>query len=527
MKKIVMLLFSVVIMTTIDAKEKKDPVVMTVAGNDILLSEFIYTAAKDKGVDFNNKKSVENYLELFKNYKLKVADAEALTISKAPKFIREMENYKSQLQESFLMDKSKEDSVLHVIYSRTKYIPGFKQILFRFPGGEILPKDTVEAYKNAMDAYNRIKGGESFESVGESLSEGNDGIGYTIIEKAFPLRYPKVIEDKVFSMKVGEMSMPVRSPVGFHIIKMEKIIPDPGKVRVAHILTRFASDTPSEEEKEATLKLSDSIYQRAMAGEDFEELAKKHSEDTITGKNGGLLSFFGIGVMIESFEKAAFALETPGNISKPVQTRHGYHVIKLIEYKPEIPFEEVAGSISHTMKNTDRHFELYKGFDEKMKERHGYIFYQEAYEELQRLADEYFPMDTNFYYRGMEMEKPLISLDSMVFFQNQFVLFVSQLGASTKTLSIDFMSEMFDIFIRNIVTEMERDILERDYPEYNMQVKGFYDGTLVYELSNKRVWSFPLEEQDKLDAEWIKELNEKYPVTINKKVVKNIKKYLN
>ena len=115
MKKIVMLLISVVIITTIDAKGKKDPVVMTVAGNDILLSEFIYTAAKDKNVDFNNKKSVENYLELFKNYKLKVADAEALTISKAPKFIREMDSYKSQLQESFLMDKSKEDSALHVV----------------------------------------------------------------------------------------------------------------------------------------------------------------------------------------------------------------------------------------------------------------------------------------------------------------------------------------------------------------------------------------------------------------------------
>ena len=529
MKKIVLLLVSVVMMTTMEAKVKEDPVVMTIAGKDIPLSEFIYIAKKDNGVDLKDKKSLENYIELFKNYKLKVADAESFNVHTVPKFERELKNYKLQLQESFLVDKSEEESALRVIYDRTKYIPGFKQILFLLPGGEILPKDTIATYLNAMDAYNRIKNGESFESVGESLTKdkGDNGIYYVNVEYAFPLKLTRELEDMAFNMELGEISGPVRSPGGFHIVKLERKLPNPGKVRVAHILIAFPSNNPTDEEKEIALSLSDSIYKCAIAGDDFAELAKKYSNDTINGRYGGVLPYFGLGEMIDSFEKAAFGFENIGDICKPVQTRYGYHVIKLIDRVEEIPFEEMASYLYEQMKNSDRNFELYKGFDEKMKSRHGYVFYPEAYEEIEQLANEYFPLDTTFYYRGIEMNKILVKFDSIDFPQDVFVDYVSRRQLSAKTLSTDFLSELFDLFIREIVTEMERETLDKYYPEYKMLVQEYYDGILLFELSNKRIWSQPAEDHDRLEAEWAKELNEKYPVTVNKKVIKNIKKYLN
>ena len=530
MKKIVLLLVSVVIMTATEAKEKKEPVIMTIAGKDIPLSDFIYIAKKDSSVDFSDKKKLDNFVELFKNFKLKVTDAESFNFHTHPKFIDELENYKRQLQEGFLSDKSGEESALKLIYDRTKIIPGFKHILFRFPpGGEILPNDTVDAYNKAVAAYNRIINGEPFESVGESLTEDSkdEGVVYVIVQHAYPLEMTKSIEDKVFTMEPGEISAPVRSPGGFHIIKMDRIIPNPGKVRVAHIMTMFPENNPSEEEKEETLRRSDSIYQHVIAGEDFAELAKKHSDDSISAINGGVLSLFGIGQMIESFETASFALENEGDISKPVETRFGYHIIKLLETKRILPFEEVAGYFYENMRKSDRNFDLYHDFVEKMKVRHGYIYYPEAYEELERLADEYFPMDTSFYFKGIEMKKTLLVFDSAKYEQNLFVNYIQKRPSSTKTLSVDYMKEIFNLFILEIVTEMERELLEKDFPEYNMQVKEYYDGFLLYEISNRRVWRFPQEEQDKLEAEWVKELNEKYPVIINKKVLKNIKKYLN
>jgi len=97
---------------------------------------------------------------------------------------------------------------------------------------------------------------------------------------------------------------------------------------------------------------------------------------------------------------------------------------------------------------------------------------------------------------------------------------------SSKPFALDFMQEIFEMFVREIVTEMEREKLEENYPEYKMLVKEYYDGIMLFELSNKRIWNKPADMQAQAETEWIKELNEKYPVKINKKVLKNIKKYI-
>ena len=531
MKKIVMLLVLVVMITTMEAKSKKDPVIMTVAGKEILLSEFLFMAKRGDSVDFNDKKSVENYVELFKNYKQKVADAENLTIHETPKFVNEMEKYKNQLIESYLSDKESEDAAIRTMYERSKVMPSIKTITFRYEKEEFVSRDTVAIYAKVKDAYNRIKNGESFESVGESLSESNkDSILYSINEGLLPLNLIKDLGDVVYSMKPGEVSLPFRSIVGYHLIKLDSEAPNPGTARIAQILTDFQSENPTDEEIEAALKKSESIYQKAIAGEDFFKLAETFSDDSINGRIGGVLPYFGLGDMMDAFEKTAFSLENIGDISKPVQSLYGFHVIKLLDRKPVPSYEEREAFFYEEMKNTDYKIDLFRGFDEKMKARHGYVFYPEAYKELQLLAEDYFPTDTSFLSRGVDMHKTLVSIDSVDFPQGLFVEFIYKRPYSRKPYSQDFLDELFTLFVRDIITEIERSTIERDYPEFDMVMNIYYDGTLLYEISNRRLWSKledDSENHDKLEAEWMTELKEKYPVVIDKKLVKNIKKYLN
>ena len=530
MKKIVMLLVLVVMVATMEAKDKKDPIVMTVSGKDIPLSEFIFIANKGNSVDFNDKKSVDAYVELFKNYKLKVANAEALSIHLSPNFEPELERYKRQLQESFLSsDRTGEKEAMHVIYERTKVLPLFKQILFRYENNknEFVTADTVALYKKAMEAYNRIKNGETFESVAESLTkDGNKEIIYTPPSYIYPLKTVKVLEDKVHSMEPGEISNPLRSIGGFHIIKLEDKVVNPGRVQVANIFIKYPSSEPTGEEIEASRKTADSIYVKIMAGEDYAELAKKHSSDSVSGKRGGIIPEFEFGEMLLPIEEVVFSMKEKGEISKPVQTQFGFNILKLINKRESVPFEEVEAGIYEAMKTTERSFDLYEVFDQKMKERHGYVFYPEAYAELERMADYHFPTDSNFWKPAFKMEKPLFRIDTLDVPQNFFVEYMINRVESTKTYSQDFLQEYFELYVRDIIREIERDLLERENPEYNMLVNEYYDGILLLELNNKRVWNHPLEEQDELEAEWIKEINEKYPVTINKKVLKNIKKYI-
>jgi peptidyl-prolyl cis-trans isomerase SurA len=528
MRRIVLLLVSAVMITVSEAKDKKDPIVMTVAGKEIPLSEFIFIAKKDNSVDFSDKKSVEKYVELFKNYKLKVADAEALTYNKAPKFEQELNRYKRQLQESYLQDKAAEDSVLHLVYDRMKVIPAFKHLVLLLPEENIVSKDTVETYNKMLEAYRRIMSGEPIDSVGMQMTDyGKSPTGlYETVNCIYPLQMPKALDDKVYSMKPGELSMPVRSMHGFHLLKLEKLTPNPGKVRIAQILSAFPNNNPTPEEKEEALKKSEEIYKKAIAGEDFAELAKTCSSDTTSGKNGGLLSYFGLCEMVKPFEEAAFALTDTGEISKPVETRYGYHILKLVDRKPVVPFEDVESQLYQTMESSEYNFDLFRGFDEKVKAKHNYKYYPEAYDELLALADDYFPADTNFYKRGRVMDKTLVTIDTLVFPQYEFVEYMTRKPLSAKRYSKDYMNELFAMFGRDIATEVERRSLEKNNPEYNMLIKEYYDGILLFEISNKRVWSRPVEEQEKLEAEWLKELNEKYPVEINRKVLKNLKKYL-
>ncbi|MDR2384494.1 MAG: peptidylprolyl isomerase [Tannerella sp.] len=528
MRKIVLLLASAVIITVTEAKEKKDPVVMTVADKDIQLSEFIFIAKKDNSVNLIDKKSVEKYVELFKNYKLKVADAEALTYNQAPKFEQELNRYKKQLQESYLQDKTSEDSAMYLIYNRMKVIPSFKHLVLLLPEENIVSKDTVATYNRMLEAYNRIMSGEPVDSVGLQITDyGKSQTGlYETVDCIYPLQMPKVLENRLYSMKPGELSMPIRSIYGFHILKLEELTPNPGKVRIAQILTAYPNKNPTEVEKAETLKKSEEIYKKAISGEDFAELAKQFSSDTTSGKNGGLLNYFGLCQMVKPFEETAFALKDTGDISKPIETRYGYHILKLIDKKPLAPFEELESQLYQDMENSDYNFDLSRGFVEKVKAKHNYKYYPEAYDELLALADDYFPADTGFYNRGIVMKKTLVTIDTLVFPQFEFVEYMSMRPLSAQKYSKDYLNELFAMFGRDIATEVERRSLEKNNPEYSMLVKEYYDGILLFEISNKRVWSRPVEEQEKLEAEWLKELNEKYPVKINWKVLKNLKKYL-
>ena len=535
MKKICLLLIMAGLTTALEAKEKKEPVVMIVAGKEVPLSEFIYMVKKDNSVNLKNKQSVKNYVELYKNYKLKVADAESLSINEAPRFETEMERLGNELQQSYLVDKSGEDAVLRTMYERAQKIPVIKEIYFSYPHelyekgnimvrkGQVLTQDTFALFEKANAAYNRIKNGESFEAVGESFANDSTVLFFRLqYVLPFRLRY-KPIEDYVYSMEVGDISQPVRDNDGFHILKIDRILPEMGTVRAMHILTAFPSENPTADEIEETRRKSEEIYQKTLTNEDFNALAIAFSSDSVNAKNGSILEF-GIGGVLEPMEKAGFALEKTGDISEPFQTKYGFHILKLVERKPPTPFEEVESKIHDSMQASDRLFDLYRSFHDKMKERHKYVFYPEAWQELEQLADENFPIDSAFVERSMEMEKTLIKIDSLDFPQNLFVQYMISKYRTLQIYSVDFMKDVFRFFEREILLEVERRSLERDYPDFLLQMNEYYDGTLLFEISNKRVWSKPVELQEQFEAEWVKELNEKYPVTINWKVINKIKK---
>ncbi|MDR2919566.1 MAG: peptidyl-prolyl cis-trans isomerase [Tannerella sp.] len=507
------------------SQKKENPVVMTIAGKEIPLSEFLFLAQKDEGVNLSDKKSLENYVEMFKNFKLKVADAESRRFQESISFQEELNKYKAQLTASYLSDKEGEAKVMRKIYDRGNELISVSHIVFKLPQ-KTVSNDTIEIYNKANEVYKRILAGEDFKSIGEAFNaEENKEAIYEEIGYMFPLQAVKALENAVYSLPAGSISSPVRTTFGYHIIKIDGRVPNPGRIKVAHILIN--SDNPDEEQDdEALLKKANEVYEKAIGGEDFDELAKTYSVDKNTADEGGVLPYFGLGEMVSPFEKAAFALSNVGEISKPVKSRYGYHIIKLLDHKERLPYIEVERNIYLTMKEGEWSFELFESFDETQKKKFGYTFNQDAYNDLQKLCDDYFPTDTAFYNRASKMTKTLMHMNGIDFPQNEFAEFLRMYPLSTKTYSGDFLSEVYQLFVREILTELEKRTLNEDHPEFSKLMQEYRDGILLFEISSTKIWDKPVEEQAELEKQWIKELNNKFETKIDWKVLKNIKNYL-
>ena len=453
-----------------NAQVSADSVVMTVAGKQIPLDEFIFIAQKNSEVNLSDRKSVNAYVELFKNFKLKVAEAEDLGLDKTKAFKDELDSYRAQLTSSYLSDKDGEEAAVRAVYDRYGEVLELSHILFRLPQ-RTLSKDTVPVYQKAIEAYERIQAGEDFAAVGKELKDADkENVGYEYVHCLLPMQTVKAFENVAYSLPVGSVSLPVRTTMGFHIIKIHSRRRNPGLVRVAHVLIPFEKDSVKFGEAE-TLARAEEVYRKAKDGADFAMLAKEYSSDAGSAKRGGELPAFGVGEMVEPFEVAAFALNTPGELSRPVKTRFGYHIIKLIEKKGIPSFDDKKKAWSRQMAQGERNFEYYGAFDERMKKEYGYCFYPEAYAELQALCNDYFPSDPAFYEKAKDMNKTLFHLNGTDFPQSEFAYYIQRCPFSTKSYAGDFMQEEHDIVFRPGI-QSGRHLIANQQPGIGYQFHG-------------------------------------------------------
>ena len=357
MKKITLgfLILVTTLLTISNSKaQSKDPVLMTVAGEDVTKSEFEKVFKKNnKSAGAVDQKALSDYLELYINYKLKVKEASELGLDTAATFVSELNGYRKQLSQPYLIDKEVSDKLMHEAYDRMQKDVRASHILIKC-GPDELPKDTLEAYNKAMKARERVMKGEDFGKVAKEVSEdpsAKDNMGDLGFFTAMQMVYP--FESAAFNSKIGDVSMPVRTKFGYHIIKKTDERKDPGEVFSAHIMVRAGKGTTPDDSAKAVQKINE-INGKLKAGGNFEELAKQYSDDQGSAKNGGVLPSFKTGRMVPEFESAAFALKNKGDISEPIKTQYGWHIIKLINRKEIGTYEEMQSELKASIGKDSR-----------------------------------------------------------------------------------------------------------------------------------------------------------------------------
>jgi len=324
------------------AAEPEKPL-LVIDNQEISPNEFLYLFTKNKELQSKEEmlspEEFDQNLELFVNFKLKVAEAESQGLDEVEEFKREFEIFKDDLIKPFLIKNSLQEGELMKAYNRMKEVVKASHILLQFPANAS-KEDTIAVFRMAQKLKTEAENGADFNELAleysddPSAKENRGSLGFFTA-----LQMVHQFEDAAYSLEVGQISDPILTDFGYHIVKLEDRKPNPGEVRVSHILVRSQGDPVSEER--AMRKIGE-IYMELQKPETvWETVCQQYSEDFGTKNTGGRLPWISLGTVIPEFERVAFALSEEGEISPPVKTPYGYHIIRLEERKGIAEYEEL------------------------------------------------------------------------------------------------------------------------------------------------------------------------------------------
>ncbi len=469
------------------AQDLNSKVLLTVAGTNIQSGEFI--RMYKKVLDPGKKTDIDNYLQQYIVFKLKVADAIAEGFDTTKSFKNELNGYRNQLAQNYLTDNQTKEALLKKAYQRSLKEINAWHILIAFPP-EASPEDTLKAYKKATDVRERIIKGEPFEQVARGSSDDqsvkiNGGnLGYISV---FQMIMP--FEDAVYDMKKGAISMPVRTPYGYHIIMVKDTRPSKGKIKVAHIMKASPPGTDEKEAKQAEDEIND-IYKKLQAGASFREMAKKYSDHKGSAANGGEIDWFGAGEIINDFSEAAFALSDTGKFTKPVRTIYGWHIIKLLDRKKPASYEESRSFLESKMNQSYLNSISKKSFTDKLKKEYKFNINEEAYNWFISNTDTLIIQGLKKYDRTYLPAGDIYSFANKHLTTNEFANYIEKRGDMIVTKdSLLFINSTIDTRSSDDIISYENSVLENKYPDFRYLMNEFHDGILLFDISGKKVWN--------------------------------------
>ncbi|WP_430816268.1 peptidylprolyl isomerase [Carboxylicivirga sp. RSCT41] len=465
----------------------QDTTVLTIGDKKYSLEEFNYIYNKNNSLT-QEPVSKNEYVNLFVNYKLKVEEAIAQGYDTVPSFKRELEYYRNELAKPYLTDKKATDEVVKEAYEHMMYEVDASHILIELDKSPT-PQDTLKAYQKIADIKTRLDNGEDFGKLAMELSEGpsapNKGhLGYF---GAFMMVYP--FEKAAYSTPVGQVSEITRTAFGYHLIKVHDKRKNKGEILVAHIMKAFpyrANPTVQNQSKIAI----DSIYRKLMNGESFNAMVAQFSDDKQTVANNGKLPWFGTGRMVPEFSDAAFALNNNGDISEPVKTQFGWHIIKRIDVRPVKPLDECREEIMQKIKRDERAFAGKKATIDRLKEEYTYTVNESDYAQLESLVIK--ASATGKEALIAELSSAALqpaSFDDQVISSSDLANEAFPFNIPSAGLTPANFSQIWNDYIDNKLIEYEKARLESKYPEFRFLMNEYHDGLLIFEISQREVWN--------------------------------------
>lgn len=488
---IILFLISLSSVTLHAQKVDEDPVLFSIGDDDVHLSEFKYVYEKSNGSSADySEKSIEEFLDLYQKFKLKVADARAQGMEDNPQLEAELGQYRDQLANNYMSDAAMLGRLTKELYDRMQWDIDVSHIL------QMVEQDSPESVKvNALkmldEAKSALASGVDFAAVAKkysqdrSVSENGGHLGYR--RAKLPDGFYE-LETVIYNTPVGEVGGPVRSSLGYHLVKINGRQPDPGNIEVAHILIR----KPREGVVDSSKLLIDRIYANLKNGADFGEMAEEFSDDKNNNRQGGYLGKFKTGTYDPVFEKAAFAISEDGGFSPPVQTEYGWHIILRLSLDKLKDYATEKRMLEDLVRNDSRYELAQEALIERIKNEENFKKMDVSNEDLlNTLSKGVFRSDWQVPQSYENWD--LFQINDKIYNLEDFIQFL------TKNIDVRYqrrlvqdteaeMGNILDRYINHELLEYEKAHLEEKYPEFREIMREYREGIMLFEISKDKIW---------------------------------------
>ena len=489
MKKNILLFISCVVSILLHAQDQD--YVIEINNKKISKNEFLQIYLKNNQQPKFDKKSIDEYLELYKKFKMKVLEAESQGYDTLPKLKKELLGYRKSLSTPYLIDKQENIKVVEEAYNRLQKEVKASHILIRLEQNAS-PEDTMKAFERIEAIKKRIENGEDFAKIAKEVSEdpsavtnGGDLGYFTAFQMVFPF------EEAAYNTPINQLSSIVRTRFGYHLLKVVDKRAARGIMKTAHIMIAVKRDGNKSDIDVAKKKIEE-IYLKLKAGEKFEELALNFSDDPGSSEKGGKLPEFGSGTttrMVPEFEEAAFQITKDGEFSAPIQTDFGFHIIKRLDLSPLASFESMKKELQSKVNRDDRSKKTQTALINKLKIEYNF-------QDLSKKGLKWFVknIDSN-YYKGkwtaskLKKDEVLFNLKNQSFTQKQFANYINSNYRVPKTDAKNLINKQYQAWVSQEILTYEDSQLETKYPEFKALMQEYHDGVLLYEIMTDKVWN--------------------------------------
>jgi peptidyl-prolyl cis-trans isomerase SurA len=481
---LILTFFLLPVLTEAQVDEK---ILLSVAGKPVQAGEFM--RMYKKSIEPGKKPDLEEYLQQFITFKLKVADAINEGYDTTLTFKSELAGYRNQLAQNYLTDTRIKERLLQSAYQRSLTEVNAWHVLIGL-SPDATASDTLKAWKKAIDIRERIVKGEPFDQVARSSSDdksalSNGGnLGYfTVFQMVTPF------EDAAWSLKTGAISQPVRTAFGYHIIKVTDRRQSKGRIRVAHIMKNAPPGINEEDAAKAREEITE-IYNKLKAGASFRELAANLSDHRESAVRGGELDWFGTGEMISDFSEAAFSIADTGQYTEPVRTLYGWHIIKLLEKRLPRNFEEARSFLESRVNQSYLNSISKRSYVENLRKEYKYRINRDVFNWFVLNTDTLIIQGLRKYDRSTLPDDNIYTFADQALPARDFAGFIETRGFMISTRdSVLFLNRSLETRSADHLISYENTILEKKNPEFRYLMNEFHDGILLFGISDMKVWN--------------------------------------